>query len=408
MLTWINEFLLDMKAQKLRTTLTLFGIIWGTIAIVVLLAVGEGFKHQTVKNMHGMGSQVAVIFGGATTKAFGGFGLGRYIPLEELDASLLKQRISGIEHATMEYSTDGVSASYKNNVMKPGLTGVEEIYSDLRNVYVLAGGRWLNQLDIDQQRRVAVIGNKAKETLFGMEDAVGKTIFVGNSPFVIIGVMQEKTQNSNYGTWDADRVFIPYTTYKSLNPGQRVNVILYRVKDPTQSEELRKDVRAVLGGHHRFDPTDEGAIFIWDTVEADKFFYYFFLGLNLFLSVLGAFTLAVGGIGVANIMFIVVQERVKEIGIRRAMGATKSSIMIQFLVETLFIVGLGASIGFLMGLLILKGINLLPFQEGIGTPTLSFEVAAITISILMAIGLAAGLMPARTAANLDVVECLRA
>jgi len=407
MLTWINEFLQDMRAQKLRTTLTLFGIIWGTIAIVVLLAVGEGFKNQTVKNMHGMGTKVAVIFGGATTKPFGGFGIGRGIPLEELDAGLMEQRIQGIDEATIEYSSDYLITSYRNNAMTPGLTGVEVPYSDLRNIYIQAGGRWLNQLDVEKQRRVAVIGNKAKETLFGQEDAIGKTVFVGNAPFVIVGVMQEKTQNSNYGTWDADRLFIPYTTHKSMLPGHRVNVLLYRVKDPTQSEDIRKEVRQVLGNHHRFDPADEGAIFIWDTVEADKFFFYFFLGLNIFFGVLGMFTLAVGGIGVANIMFIVVQERVKEIGIRRAMGATRTSIMVQFLIETLFIVGMGALIGFGAGILLLKAVTLLPIQDAVGTPSLSLEVALITVSILMIIGLVAGMMPARKAAGLDVVECLR-
>lgn len=408
MFQWISEFLQDMRAQKLRTTLTLFGIIWGTIAIVVLLAVGQGFKNQTTKNMHGMGSQIAVVFGGATTKPFGGFGVTRPIRMTDSDASLLKDRIPLIADATSEYSTNQVITSYGSNAMRPGITGVEEIYSDLRNVYVEAGGRWLNQLDMDQQRRVAVIGNEAKNTLFGNEDPIGKTVFVGNTPFVIVGVMQRKIQNSNYGTWDADRLFIPMTTYKSMFPSQWVNLLLYRTSDPTQSEDVRKMVRDVLGKHYTFDPADEGAIFIWDTVEADRFLYYFFLGLNIFLGVLGAFTLAVGGIGVANIMYIVVQERIKEIGIRRAMGATKTSIMIQFLAETLFIVATGAVIGFIIGLGILKGLTLLPIQDVAGTPALSLSVAMIAISILMAVGLAAGFLPARRAANLDVVECLRA
>lgn len=407
MFTVISEFLQDMKAQKLRTTLTLFGIIWGTIAIIVLLAVGEGFKNQTAKNMHGMGAQVAVIFTGGTTKPFGGFGIGRNIDLVDTDAKLLEMQIPEIEHATAEFTTNGVLARVGENAMKPGVTGIEEIYADLRSVYTMPGGRWINALDVDQRRRVAFLGDAVKETLFGSEDAVGKIVMIGDSPFTVIGVMQHKVQNSSYGTRDQDRIFIPISTYKSLFNANWVNVTLYKAKDPRQADYVQKRVHEVLAKKYSVDPTDEGAISIWDTVEMDKFFYYFFMGLNIFLGVLGVFTLAVGGIGVANIMFIVVQERIKEIGIRRAMGATKTSIMVQFMGETFFIVGLGAFIGFTLGFLMLKALNLMPIQEVVGSPELSIPVALVSIFILMFIGLVAGMMPAKKAANLDVVECLR-
>lgn len=407
MFTIISEFLQDMKAQKLRTTLTLFGIIWGTIAIIVLLAVGEGFKRQTIKNMHGMGAGVAVIFTGGTTKAYGGFGIGRNIELYDTDAKLIQDQVREIEYATPEFVTNSVLVRVGENAMKPGITGVEVIYSDLRSVYNAPGGRWLNQLDIEQRRRVAFIGDKTKETLFGNEDAVGETIMVGDSPFTVIGVMQHKNQDSNYGTRDEDRVFIPISTYKSLFNANYVNVTLYRAKDSRLADYTQTRVREVLSKKYSFDPKDEGAVSIWDTNEMDKFFNYFFLGLNVFLGVLGVFTLAVGGIGVANIMFIVVQERIKEIGIRRAMGATKTSIMMQFMGETFFIVGTGAFIGFVMGFLILKGLTMLPIEEVTGKPELSIPVSLISISILMFIGLVAGMLPAKKAANLDVVECLR-
>lgn len=407
MFTVISEFLQDMKAQKLRTTLTLFGIIWGTIAIIVLLAVGEGFKKQTMKNMHGMGAQVAVVFDGRTTKAFGGFGISRDISLLDSDAGLLKNKIPELETATAEYTTNGVLVRHGDNAMKPGITGVEEIYGDLRSVYSDGTGRWVNRLDIEQRRRVAFIGDLAKKTLFGDADPIGKTILVGDSPFTVIGVMKHKNQDSNYGTRDEDRIFIPISTYKSLFNATYVNVLLYRAKDSRLAEYVESRVREVLAAKYTFDPKDEGAIGIWDTVEMDKFFYYFFLGLNIFLGVLGVFTLAVGGIGVANIMFIVVQERIKEIGIRRAMGATKTSIMIQFMGETFFIVGSGAFIGFVLGVGFLKILSLLPIEEVTGKPELSLPVAFISIGILMFIGLVAGMLPARKAANLDVVECLR-
>lgn len=407
MWTVISEFLQDMKAQKLRTTLTLFGIIWGTIAIIVLLAVGDGFKKQTIKNQHGMGSGVAIIFNGSTTKPFSGFGIGRPIRLLDSDAELLKNKIPEIRDVTAEYSTDGVLVSFGENALKPGVTGVDEVYSDLRNVYSDGTGRWLNKLDIEQRRRVAFIGDEVKKSLFNSENPIGKIILIGDSPFTVIGVMKHKVQQSNYGTSDDDRVYIPISTYKSLFNATIVDNLLYRLNDSRLSEFVQKRINEVLGKKYSFDPTDTDAVSIWDTTESDKFFLYFFIGFNIFLGTLGVFTLAVGGIGVANIMFIVVQERIKEIGIRRAMGATKTSILLQFMGETFFIVASGAGIGFLLGFGILKVLSLLPFEDAIGKPELSLPIALISVSILMLIGLAAGMLPARKAANLDVVDCLR-
>lgn len=407
MWTVISEFLQDMKAQKLRTTLTLFGIIWGTIAIIVLLAVGDGFKKQTIKNQHGMGSGVAIIFNGSTTKPFSGFGIGRPIRLLDSDAELLKNKIPEIRDITAEYSTNSVLVRFGENALKPGVTGVDEVYSDLRNVYSDGTGRWLNQLDIEQRRRVAFLGDEVKKSLFKDENPIGKIILIGDSPFTVIGVMKHKVQQSNYGTSDDDRVYIPISTYKSLFNATIVDNLLYRLNDSRLSEFVQKRINEVLGKKYSFDPTDTDAVSIWDTTESDKFFLYFFIGFNIFLGTLGVFTLAVGGIGVANIMFIVVQERIKEIGIRRAMGATKTSILLQFMGETFFIVASGAGIGFLLGFGILKVLSLLPFEDAIGKPELSLPIAFISVSILMLIGLAAGMLPARKAANLDVVDCLR-
>jgi putative ABC transport system permease protein len=166
-------------------------------------------------------------------------------------------------------------------------------------------------------------------------------------------------------------------------------------------------VREVLGRKYGFDPTDKDAVWIWDTNMFDQFIATFFLAFNIFMGVIGAFTLAVGGIGVANIMYIVVQERTKEIGIKRAVGARRSTILVQFLVETFFIVGIGASIGFGLGVLVITGMQYIPIKEFVGTPEISWGVAFVTAGVLGAIGLAAGLLPARRAAGLNVVDCLR-
>jgi putative ABC transport system permease protein len=254
---------------------------------------------------------------------------------------------------------------------------------------------------------VVVLGDKVKTLLFGEGDAVGKVVSVGGVPFTVIGVMLKKTQNSSYNRRDQDRVFIPSSTFASVFGAVHVTNIIYRPADPTRSAEVMEEARAVLAKRYAFDPTDKDAVSIWDTAEFDKFMFYFFLAFNVFMGIIGSFTLAVGGIGVANIMYIVVQERVKEIGIKRAVGAKRSNILSQFFLETLFIIGLGSSVGFVIAVGITEAMALLPIKEFVGTPEISVEVAVATVVMLAAIGLSAGLLPARRAANLNVVECLR-
>ncbi|NIV93157.1 FtsX-like permease family protein [candidate division KSB1 bacterium] len=407
-LTTLSEFIQDLRAQKLRTFLTIFGIIWGTVAIVVLLAFGMGFKRQLSINMHGIGEGIVIMFPGKTTKVYEGFGKGRRIRLVEEDAALLQREVRGIRAISPEYSKWSLPVRLGKNILNPNITGVHPIYGDMRNIICERRGRFFNDLDLELRRRVTVIGNAVKEYLFGEADAVGKLIYLGDMPFTVIGVMQEKTQNSSYNSRDKDRVFIPASTFASAFGDIYINNIIYQHADPTQAESVNEQVRQVLGKRYKFDPTDKDAIWLWDTSEFDKFMFYFFLAFNIFMGVIGSFTLAVGGIGVANIMYVVVQERYREIGIKRAVGATKGNILFQFFMETFFIIALGAVIGFLIAVGIAQLLKFMPIKEFVGTPEISVEVTVATVAILLLIGMAAGLMPARKAANLNVVDCLRA
>jgi putative ABC transport system permease protein len=408
LLTTLAEFIQDLRTQKLRTFLTIFGIVWGTVAIVVLLAFGMGFKRQVAVNMHGIGESIAIMFPGKTTKAFEGFGKGRGITFVEEDAELLKQEVRGIKAISPEYNRWDPPIRVGKNILNPNITGIYPIYGDMRNIIPELGGRFINALDMQYRRRVTVVGNKVKEYLFGEQDAVGKMIYVGDMPFTVIGVMKKKTQNASYNSRDQDRIFIPATTFSSVFGEIYLSNIIYQHRDPTQAEAVNDRVRQVLGKRYKFDPTDKDAVWIWDTSMFDKFIFYFFLAFNIFMGVIGSFTLAVGGIGVANIMYIVVQERINEIGIKRAVGARKSNILFQFFMETFFIIALGALIGFGIAYGIINLLRFIPIKEFVGTPELSVEVAAATVLVLSLIGITAGLMPARRAANLDVVDCLRA
>jgi putative ABC transport system permease protein len=348
------------------------------------------------------------MFPGRTTKAYEGFGVGRGIFFVEEDARYLATQLSSIAKISPEYSKNDYPVRLGENIVNAAVAGVYPIYGEMRNVIPERGGRFINGPDMDARRRVIILGDKVKVNLFGEGTAVGKMVYVGQVPFTVIGVMEKKTQNSSYNRRDQDRVFIPASTFSSVFGDTHVRNIIYIPKDPTQSEAVATQVREALAKRYKFDPTDKDAVWIWDTAEFDKFLFYFFLAFNIFMGLIGSFTLAVGGIGVANIMYIVVQERVKEIGIKRAVGAKRSHIMFQFFLQTFFIIMLGSAAGFLIAWGITALLQYIPIKEFVGTPELSPEVALITMVVLAAIGLAAGLMPARKAANLDIVECLRA
>jgi putative ABC transport system permease protein len=405
--TTVREFVRDLRAQKLRTTLTIFGIVWGTVAIIVLLAFGMGFKRQLSINMHGIGEGIAIMFPGRTTKPFEGFGIGRGMSFLEEDARLLAEQVPTIGRISPEYMRGDTPVRVGTNITTPAITGIVPVYAEMRNIIPEQGGRLINDPDVRERRRVVVLGNEVKQLLLGEGPAIGKLVYVGQVPFTVIGVMQKKTQNSSYNRRDADRIFIPASTFASVFGAVHLSNIIFTPRDPRKSEETISRVRMVLGKKYRFDPEDTDAVWIWNTAKFDEFIFVFFLAFNVFMGLIGSFTLAVGGIGVANIMYIVVQERTREIGVKRAVGARRGEIMSQFFAETLFIIGLGSALGFLIAAGIIQGLQYIPINEFVGTPELSVEVALVTMGVLCAIGLAAGLMPARRAANLNIVDCLR-
>ena len=405
--TILSEFIVDLKAQKLRAFLTTFGIIWGTVAIIVLIGFGIGFKKQTAANMHGLGESISIVWPGKTTKPYQGFNSGRSLSFLEEDINLIQNRLPEVAVISAEYTKGNTPVRLGDNILNPGITGIYPQYGDIRNINPEAGGRFIDALDVQGRKRVVVLGDEVKNFLFKDRLAVGEVVFVGEVPFTVIGVMTPKTQPSSYNTRDKDRIFIPATTFSAVFGTIHPSNFVFKPADPTRSEEVGKRVREVLSTRYKFDPSDEDAVWIWDTAEFDKFSFYLFLAINIFLGLIGSFTLGVAGIGVANIMFIVVQERIKEIGVKRAVGAKRSNIVVQFFTETFFIIFLGSSVGFLIAYGIIKVVQLLPIKEYVGTPEMSWEVLAVTASVLTIVGIASGLMPARRAANLDVVDCLR-
>ncbi len=406
--TTLEEILRYMRQYKSRTAMTMFGLVWGTVTLVVLLAFSVGVKRSMSRNMHGMGEGIVIVWPGSTSLPFQGYSRDRQLRFREEDALLLKMQIPEMEAVSPEYSTWDAPIRVEDRTIKPNISGVIPEYGPIRHVWPEKGGRWINGLDIAQRRRVIFLGNKLKEYLFGKEkEAVGQYVFVGNAPFLVIGVLKEKIQNSSYSAQDQDRAFIPASTFRSFFGKMYINNMVYKVKDPRNSEAVKTRVYEVLGKRFTFDPKDKQALGIWDTTEMDKFVFYFSLGFTVFMGIIGVFTLTVGGIGLANIMYVVVQERTKEIGIRRAVGAKRSHIMSQFVLESLILIGFSAFLGFLLSLGLVKILSLLPIEEYVGRPTISIPVWLTSILVLGGIGFLAGYFPARRAVSIEVAEALR-
>ncbi len=397
----------NARGQRMRTALTVLGIAWGTTAVVTLLAFGVGLERQMMVNAQGMGDGIVLVSGNRTTLSHAGFPEGRRIRLVEEDADLLAREIPEIQSITPEYGSWGRHLSVGDRRTEVYLTGVEPEYGELRNVFAQDGGRFLNERDIAHNRRVIVLGDEVKELLFGDEEAVGREVMVGRSPFTVVGVMVPKGQNSSYNARDQDRAFIPITTYRTMVGNRYVNWLLFQPTDPELSGVAADRIREVLGRKYAFDSADPNALSVWDTNEMMTLFKYLFIGFNAFLGIVGSFTLVVGGVGVANIMFVVVHERTREFGIRRAIGARRGDILQQVLLEALLIVAAGALLGFALSLLLTRAAALLPIDEFVGVPTISPLVVGVTVGLLAVIALLAGLLPARRAARLDPADAIR-
>ncbi|MGE5234243.1 MAG: ABC transporter permease [Acidobacteriota bacterium] len=404
---FLRQFLRDARTQRLRTLLTLFGIVWGTAAVTLLLAFGQGLHAQILKSQKGLGDNIVIAWPSRTSKVWEGLPKGRQIKVSDDDIAMLRREVPSLQAISGEYMDNQVKLKVGRKVLVPQTHGITPEFGIIRNMIPQPGGRYVDDLDADDKRRVVFLGDQLAEDLFGKDNAVGKYVMLDGVPFLVVGVMTHKAQDSSYSGRDKDKAIIPASTFEAMYNKRFVDDFVFQPKDPDQVGTVKDGVIATLAHKYQFDPSDKEAIQMWDTVEGLKFLDTFFLAFRVFLGIVGALTLVVGGIGVSNIMNVVVEERTKEIGIKMALGAHRGYVLRQFLFETMCLTVIGGALGFLISWAICAVFPLFKVEEYVGTPVLSWQVASTTTAILGAIGLVAGFFPARSAASLNPVEALR-
>ncbi|HET7452196.1 MAG TPA: ABC transporter permease [Thermoanaerobaculia bacterium] len=396
----------DLRSQKLRTFLTLFGIVWGTTAVSLLLAFGVGLKHQQIRRTKGLGDRIVIAWPGLTSVPYKGLGKGRKVRISEEDVDDVRAQATQITGISTEYRKE-LKVRLGARTYNVGVSGVNPFFGEVRNLIPQAGGRFLDPLDISGQRRVAFVGDKLATDMFGKDDPVGKTVFIQDTPFLVVGVQKKKIQNSSYGGRDSNKIYVPASTLRILIGQKYCNNLIFQPRPGLPSKEAIAEVRGILSRRDGFDPNDKEALSIWDTTEQFHFFDVFFLAFNLFLGILGVLTLIVGGIGVSNIMNVIVDERTKEIGIKMALGARERFVLRQLLVETLVLTGVGGAIGLLLSLAICLAVPANGLGDTIGRPELSPVIALVTAAVLGTIGFLAGYFPAKEASRLDPVVAMK-
>ena len=409
----LRQTLAALWHTKLRSFLTMFGIIWGITSVILLVGLGIGFSVDQKEHMKNLGTDIAICFGGKTAMPSGGYAAGRDVILKIDDAVAIQQFAPLVKYVSPELLKT-VSEVSQWNAASRAVRGVWPDYQAFRSLHVETG-RIMTQQDQDSGARVVILGADSNRQLFPGKPAVGQAITIAGYPYAVIGVIAAKKQNGSYGSGpDNSQLFVPLSAMerdfppdnKGDLPGD-VNDIVVQPVSPALHEAALRQVRQVLADRHHFDPIDLDALWVWDTLDGAKFTDRIFHVMTLFFGAVALLTLALGGIGVMNIMLVAVSERPREIGVRKALGATAVDIRRQFLAESAIITLVSGTIGLICGVGVCLALRALPLPDFIPHPVISTVAIVASLLTLAAITVSAGSYPAFRAANLTPIECLR-
>jgi putative ABC transport system permease protein len=418
----------NLRANKLRSFLTMFGILWGMISVVILSAMGEGFRRGNDKVLRELGQNIGIVFGGRTSMQAGGERAGRRIFLTVDDARAVAAESSMVAVVSPELQRSAVNAKSSYNAASAQVNGMEPPYQAVRTIE-LEYGRLFTWQDEQNGSRVAIVGHDVARQLFGNRYILGEKLTLNGLPYTVVGRIRKKEQDSDYNGPDNNKIFVPFATMmrdmprKDAEPGTLTDIIvaphqavvddLPRVLDERTGRiediewPLERNVRAILARRHDFDTRDRQAIDMWDTSLETLMFARMIDRMRGFFTVVGVVSLLLGGIGVMNIMLIAVKERTREIGVRKALGATTRAIQRQFFLEGFFLTIASGGAGMLVAVGLCALINLAPMPNRFAGMILSWETAVLSLLTLIAIGVATSMYPARRAAELPPVEALR-
>jgi putative ABC transport system permease protein len=406
----LQEILFTLRQNKLRTLLTAFGVFWGIFMLILMLGAGKGMQNGIYDGFGGEVMDFIVVYTGTTSVAYKGMGLGRYIQLSQEDLNAIKQQVPNVRFISAENQNNGV-ISHEKKSGSFSVHGVPDDYFKIKESIPFTLGRKPNVFDQLENRKICELGSAVVEKIFGKDiNPVGKDVRVNGVVMKVVGVFHDK---GNRGK-DSERIYIPDTTYQKIfGNGARVQTIWLRPTQGADGFELEKKIIDVLQRRHSVSPEDKRAVRSFNMAEPAKMVNGLFMGINAIIWFVGLGTLAAGIVGISNIMIITVKERTREIGIRKALGATPKNIVATLLMESILVTSIAGYSGMVLGVGLIELISFGLRSSGAKldfflNPEVDFQLAITAIVLLVVVGALAGLVPALKAARIMPIEAMRA